>query len=408
MGNIFDNSNRPLYEILRPKNLDDFVGQEHLVGENGVISKYLEKNRIFSSIFYGPPGTGKTTLAKIIAEYLHAKFIYFNAVETSIKDIRKAIKNDCTSHLNIMFVDEIHKFNKKQQMVFLPHLESGKIKLIATTTQNPNYNLIPPLRSRVKILKFNKLEDDNLKKIIKRGLKHYNRELDQKYINFIINYSDGDGRFVLFLLEEVLFHFDSKNLTVKKLKKHFNKNLLIKDTKGDFYYNYLSALHKSLRGSDADAAVYWIAVMLENGVDPRSILRRMLVFSSEDIGLADPNALKIAKNGFDSFEILGLPEGRLVIYEVAMYLALAPKSNTVIRAEKKAKELIEKHGIFEVPVDIRSNTDSYRYPHNYENYLIKQKYLPDTINSEKIVEFSPNGHEEKFKKRIKLIRDNIK
>ncbi len=408
MSNIFDSSNRPLYEIIRPKSIDEFYGQKHLVGENGVISKYLEKNKIFSSIFYGPPGTGKTTLARIIARRLNANFVYFNAVETGIGDIRKAVKKKTSTGLNIFFVDEIHKFNKKQQMVFLPYLESGEIKLMATTTQNPNYNIIPPLKSRVKILKFNKLNDETISKIIDDGLDYFEKNLEDEFKKMIINYADGDGRFALFLLEEIIFHFDLDDLSVEKIRNHFNKNLNIKDTKGDFYYNYLSALHKSLRGSDADAAVYWITVMIETGIDPRAILRRMLAFASEDVGLADPNALKITKAAYDTYEILGLPEGRLAIYEAAMYLAVTPKSNSVYKAGSKAKELLDKYGIQDVPSNISSDTKSYNYPHNYEDYLVKQQYLPKKLEDEDIVEFNSHGKEERFRKRWKYIKSKIK
>ncbi|TYB31145.1 MAG: replication-associated recombination protein A [Candidatus Mcinerneyibacterium aminivorans] len=408
MTNIFDSSNRPLYEIIRPKKIDDFYGQNHLVGENGVIAKYLEKNRIFSSIFYGPPGTGKTTLAKIIARKLNANFVYFNAVETSIGDIRKAVKRETSTGLNIFFVDEIHKFNKKQQMIFLPYLESGQIKLLATTTQNPNYNIIPPLKSRVKILKFNKLEDETITQIIEDGLKYFDKTLREEHKKIIINYADGDGRFALFLLEEIIFHFDINKVGVEEIRNHFNKNLNIKDTKGDFYYNYLSALHKSLRGSDADAAVYWITVMIETGIDPRAILRRMLAFASEDVGLADPNALGIVKNAYDTYEILGLPEGRLAIYEAAIYLAITPKSNSVYEAGNRAKEILDKYGIQDVPSNIGSDTKSYKYPHNYDDYLIKQDYLPEKISGKDIVKFNTHGKEKRFKKRWEYIKSKIK
>lgn len=399
---------RPLYEILRPKKVEDIVGQPHLVGENGIISIYLKQNKLFSMLFYGPPGTGKTTLARLISDFFHARFLYFNAVEASTVEIKKTIRDECTEGLNILFIDEIHRFNKNQQTIFLPHMESGRIILIATTTENPGYTIISPLRSRMRVVPFKKLGDDALIEIIDKGLSHFQDTLDEDIKQLIVDYADGDGRFALFLLEEVMSLMAHKKLSLEELQETLNKKMLLSDKKGDFYYNYLSALHKSLRGSDADAAVYWICAMLESGIDPLAILRRMTAMASEDIGFADPNALRIVNDATRAYEFLGLPEGRMAIIQAAVYLALAPKSNSVLKALEKGLALVREHGVLNIPDSIASNTRIYRYPHAFDDPLISQDYLPAELQKEDVVTFVDRGKESNFKKRWETVRPRIR
>ena len=401
-------ANKPLYEILRPAHIDDIVGQPHLIGENGIISAYVRSNKLFSMLFFGPPGTGKTTLARLLAEKFNANFIYFNAVEASTVDIKKAIKDECGEGINLLFVDEIHRFNKNQQTIFLPHMESGRITLVATTTENPGYNIIAPLRSRLRVLKFMKLDDRGVGEIIRRGFDHYGRDPGSEYADLIIDYADGDGRFALFLLEEMMSLLGERDISPAEMKEVLSKKMLLSDKKGDFFYNYLSALHKSIRGSDADAAAYWIALMLDSGMDPVSILRRMTAIASEDIGFADPNALRVVADCRAAFEFLGLPEGRLALFQAGIYLALAPKSNSIQKISASASELVKTHGILEVPANIMSNTRTYKYPHDYDDYLVRQRYLPGAIDREEIVSFNDHGKEIRFRDRWEMVRTAIK
>jgi len=399
---------RPLYEIIRPQTIEDIVGQPHLVGENGIISIYLKQGKLFSMLFYGPPGTGKTTLARLISDYFNARFIYFNAVEASTVDIKKTIREQEGPGPNILFIDEIHRFNKTQQTIFLPHIESGKIILIATTTENPGYTIISPLRSRMRVVPFKKLGDEALGELVQKGMNFSGQTLSPDIIQLIVDYSDGDGRFALFLLEEVLSLMAHKVLSLEELQATLNKKMLLSDKKGDFYYNYLSALHKSLRGSDADAAVYWICAMLESGIDPLAILRRMTAIASEDIGFADPNALRVVNDAVRAYEFLGLPEGRMALIQAAVYLALAPKSNSVLRIMEKGLELVKEHGVLDIPDSISSGTRSYKYPHHYADPLICQDYLPPELQKEEIASFTVQGKEEMFKKRWDTIKPHIK
>ncbi len=395
--------------MLRPKTLEDFLGQSHLTGERGFIRAMVNQKKPFSLIMFGPPGTGKTTLAHIIADQFDAVFIYFNAVEASTVDIKKTIQNECTGSINIMFIDELHRFNKTQQALFLPYIESGKIVLIATTTENPAFSVISPLLSRLRIIKFEKLSDAVIAELLLKGSAKLGMDLPEEMRSVIIDYSDGDARTALLLLEETSAIFaEYPDIDIAEITENLSKKMLLSDKKGDFYYNYLSALHKSLRGSDADAAVYWTTVLVESGMDPRAIVRRMIAMASEDIGLADPNALSVAVSALSAVESLGLPEGLLAMTQAAMYLALAPKSNSVVKAMQKAKDLIAQHGVLPVPDSIASTTRSYRYPHDQENYLIRQQYLPHDITTAAIVELNDHGKEKAFRERLDHVRSLIK
>ncbi len=408
MGEMGNEVAKPLYELLRPSRIEDIVGQPHIIGENGLVSAYIRQGKLFSMLFFGPPGTGKTTLARLLAEHFKANFIYFNAVEASTVDIRKSIQNDCDKEINIMFVDEIHRFNKNQQTIFLPHMESGRITLVATTTENPGYNIIAPLRSRLRVLRFRKLDRTGLEEIIRRGYEHYGADPGEEYTELLMDYSDGDGRFALFLLEEMMSLLAEKDISPAEMQDVLTKKMLLSDRKGDFFYNYLSALHKSIRGSDADAVAYWIGVMLESGIDPLAMFRRMTAAASEDIGFADPNALRVVDECRRSYEFLGPAEGRLALFQAGLYLALAPKSNSVMKIAERASKLVKKHGILDVPGNIASNTKKYKYPHGYDDYLIRQQYLPGELKEEDIAQFNENGKEKRFKERWAYVKSRIK
>lgn len=406
---LFEPQYKPLYELLRPSSIESFLGQEHLTGERGFIRAMLLSKKPFSLLMYGPPGTGKTTLARIIARAFDAVFIYFNAVEASTVDIKKTIQTECVGGINILFIDELHRFNKSQQALFLPYIESGKIILIATTTENPTFSVISPLLSRLRMLRFEKLDDASLQQLLAKGSEKIGFALTPDLIDMIQDFSDGDGRTALLLLEHIAtLCVAYPESTLEDLKETITKKMLLSDKNSDFFYNYLSALHKSLRGSDADAAVFWTTLMLDSGMDPRAIVRRMIAMASEDIGLADPNALQVAVSALHALESLGLPEAALCITQAAIYLALAPKSNSVINALQNARALIHKYGTPAVPESICSTTNSYKYPHDYDDYLIAQHYLPQTIATAEILTMSDHGKEKAFRERWDYIRSRIR
>ncbi len=406
---LFEPQYKPLYEILRPSTLDDFLGQPHLTGEKGFIRAMIQNGKPFSLLMYGPPGTGKTTLARIIAQSFDAVFIYFNAVESSTVDIKKTIQTECVGGINILFVDEIHRFNKTQQALFLPYIESGKIILIATTTENPAFSVISPLLSRLRMIRFEKLDLSALSTLLVKGSEKIGTTLNGEIHDMILDFSDGDGRTALLLLEHVsALQMQFSDISIEEIRTTLSKKMLLSDKNSDFFYNYLSALHKSLRGSDADAAVYWVTVMIDSGMDPRAIVRRMIAMASEDIGLADPNAVHVALCAWQALEALGVPEATLNIIQTAIYLALAPKSNSVATSLQKARNAIAQFGTLPVPSSISSATHSYRYPHDYEDYLIPQDYLPQEITTHTLVTLNDHGKEKAFRERWEYIKAHIR
>ena len=351
----------PLAERMRPRNLEEFVGQEHLLGAGKFLRRMLESGKIFPLIFWGPPGSGKTTLAQMMARYTQAHFVQFSAVLSGVKEIREVVK-EAEERLKekgqktILFVDEIHRFNKAQQDAFLPHVEKGSIILIGATTENPSFEVIAPLLSRTKVLVLRSLMGADLEKIVQlalrdseRGLGKIRVELTPEGLELIKTLADGDARIALNTLEQALSftqpEADGTHLISRPMvEEALQKKALRYDKAGEEHYNLISALHKSLRGSDPDGALYWLARMLEAGEDPLYLARRMVRFASEDIGLADPQALQQALAAKEAYHFLGSPEGELALVQAAVYLATAPKSNALYQAHGQIKKVIEKTG----------------------------------------------------------------
>lgn len=423
----------PLADRMRPKDFDEFVGQEHLVGNGKVLKTITEKDRLYSMIFWGPPGSGKTTLARIIANKTEGKFISFSAVTSGIKQIKEVMEiakyeKEQHSRRTILFIDEIHRFNKAQQDAFLPFVETGVIILIGATTENPSFEVISALLSRCKVFILNKLQPDEIEILLKRAIKDkkrgfgkYNIKISKKTIDFISNYCDGDSRVAYNILElAVNTSFKNKktqdiNIGIPLIENIIQKKILLYDKQGEEHFNLISALHKSLRGSDVDAAVYWTVRMLESGEDPLYIIRRMVRFASEDIGLADPYALQVAVSAKESFEFIGPPEGYLAIIEAAIYLALSPKSNSLYKTYQKVKEDVENYQSLPVPYHIRNAptklmkdigyAKNYKYDHNYKNGIAKQTYLPKELTTRKYYNPTDRGYEKKLKERLEEIKN---
>jgi putative ATPase len=424
-------SNSPLADRMRPKDLDEFVGQEHLVGENKVLRRMINEDKLFSIIFWGPPGCGKTTLAKIIAKKTKSRFISFSAVTAGIKQIKEVMEiakyeKKINNKNTILFIDEIHRFNKAQQDAFLPFVEDGTIILIGATTENPSFEVISALLSRCKVFILNKLTSEEIRILLnrsitdkERGLGNYKISMDSETIDFISRFCDGDSRIAYNILE-MAFSITQKNnkettakIDIPLIENIIQKKALLYDKNGEEHFNLISALHKSLRGSDPDAAVYWIVRMLEGGEDPLYILRRMVRFASEDIGLADTNALTVTISAKESFEFIGPPEGYLAIIEAAIYLALSPKSNSLYLTYQNVEEDIKNFQSLPVPYHIRNAptkllkeigySSGYKYPHNFDGAIVNQSYLPEELKNKKYYHPTDRGFEKELKERIQKI-----
>ena len=435
--NIFDyhaqkaaEASRPLAERLRPQKLETFVGQLHAVGEGTLIHSAIQHDRIFSMILWGPPGCGKTTLARIIAGETRSHFIHFSAVLSGVKEIRGVIEKARDQQKlyrkrTILFVDEIHRFNKAQQDAFLHHVESGLITLIGATTENPSFEVISPLLSRCRVITLNMLTSEDIGTIINnalrdsdRGLGKLNLLLETDAFDYLVGIADGDARVALNNLEvaaslaetrsDALDRAKPVHIALKDLERAIQKKALVYDKSGEEHYNLISALHKSLRGSDPDAAAYWLMRMIEAGEDPMYLGRRMVRFASEDIGNADPNALNVALNAVEAFKFLGHPEGDLALLQAAVYLATAPKSNSLYQAILSVKRVINETGAQPVPYHIRNAPTklmknlgygkNYKYAHNYENAIVSQEYLPDKLRGYKFYEPTDRGYERTIKR----------
>ncbi len=424
-------SSIPLADRMRPLTLDEFVGQKHLVGKGKILTGIIEKDRLHSIIFWGPPGSGKTTLARIIAEKTKSRFISFSAVTSGIKQIKEIMEiagyNKKVHNIKtILFVDEIHRFNKAQQDAFLPFVEKGTIILIGATTENPSFEVNSALLSRTKIFVLNRLSSEDIKTLIKRAITDRERglgkctiKISEDTIDFISQSSDGDARVAYNILELAVSAYSNrdsrKTLKIDKalVENVIQKKALLYDKNGEEHFNLISAVHKSLRDSDSDAAVYWTVRMLESGEDPLYIIRRLVRFASEDIGLADPNALNVTISARQSFEFIGPPEGYLAIIEAVIYLALAPKSNSVYTTYKKVKSDVEEFGALPVPYHIRNAPTGlmkdigygkgYKYAHNYADAIVSQVHLPDRLLSKKYYNPSNRGFEKELLDRIKKI-----
>jgi putative ATPase len=433
----------PLAEKMRPKNLEEFIGQNHVAGEGSLIHSAIIKDRIFSMILWGPPGCGKTTLATIIAKETSSHFIQISAVLSGVKDIRAVIEEAKNQQMlnrkrTILFVDEIHRFNKSQQDAFLQHVESGLITLIGATTENPSFEVIPALLSRCRMITLNPLSPDNIAVILDRaindkenGLGNKNLSFDQEALNHLVNIADGDVRTSLNGLEVtaslLLSDIDRPDpekpikITLNDIEKALQKKALVYDKSGEEHYNIISAFHKSLRGSDPDAALYWLGRMIEAGEDPLYIARRMVRFATEDIGNADPFALSVTMNAMEAFRFLGHPEGDLALAQAVAYLATAPKSNSIYKAFGDVKETIKKTGTLPVPMHIRNAPTGlmknlgygkdYKYAHDFKDAHVKQEYLPEKLKDVLYYFPTDRGYEKTIKQRLdkwRAFKKNLK
>lgn len=413
---------QPLAERLRPKNLDDYIGQEHLVGQGAVLRNMIESGRISSIILWGPPGVGKTTLGKIIANTLDRPFYILSAVNSGVKDVRdvieKAQKQQFFNRANpILFIDEIHRFSKSQQDSLLGAVEQGVITLIGATTENPSFEVISPLLSRCQVYVLKSLEKDDLLRILENAF-NKDVELKNKQIKLteyeaLLRFSGGDARKLLNVLELVLHaeESDEVEITNEKVTKRLQNNLATYDKKGEMHYDIISAFIKSIRGSDPDAAVYWLARMIEGGEDVKFIARRLLILAAEDVGLANPNALLLAQSTFDAVHQIGPPESRIILSECTIYLATSPKSNSAYEAIDNALAMVKNTGDLPVPLPIRNAPTKlmkdlgygkeYKYSHAYEGNFAEQDFLPEKIRKERFYVPQNNDSEQKILARLK-------
>ena len=409
---------QPLAERLRPRTLDDYIGQEHLVGEGAVLRKMIDAGRISSFILWGPPGVGKTTLAQIIAHRLETPFYTLSAVTSGVKDVRDVIEKAQKGRFfneasPILFIDEIHRFSKSQQDSLLGAVEKGVITLIGATTENPSFEVIRPLLSRCQLYVLKSLEKEDLLKLLDRAvtqdavLKEKNIELKEK--GALLRFSGGDARKLLNILELVVESGDTV-ITDEIVTLRLQQNPLAYDKDGEMHYDIISAFIKSIRGSDPDAALYWLARMIEGGEDPKFIARRLVISASEDIGLANPNALLLANAAFDAVNKIGWPEGRIPLAEATVYLATSTKSNSAYLGIDAALELVRRTGNQPVPLPIRNAPtqlmkelgyhDGYKYPHDYPGHFTEQQYLPDDLKDVRIWHGQHSPAEEKLVERM--------
>ena len=420
---------QPLAARLRPETLDEYVGQTHLVGKNGILRRLIENDSISSMIFWGPPGVGKTTLAQIIAHTTRSRFIEFSAVTSGIKEIREVMKQADTSsqygQRTIVFVDEIHRFNKAQQDAFLPFVEKGSIILIGATTENPSFEINSALLSRCKVFVLKSLTAEDIQSLLKRALtspKGFGGQrivIDDDLLAAIAEFANGDARTALSTLEMAVLNGEEVNgtttVTKEIVEQCTSRKSLLYDKHGEEHYNLISALHKSMRNSDPDAAVYWLARILESGEDPIYIARRVTRFAAEDVGLADPRALEIAVAAFTACRLIGVPECNVHLTEAVIYMALAPKSNAMENAYLTARKDALEHLAEPVPLVIRNAPTSlmkdigygkgYQYAHDYKDKLTAMQCLPDSLKDKTYYHPTEQGVEGRFKQRLEYIKE---
>lgn len=417
---------QPLAERLRPRTLDDYIGQRHLVGENAVLRKMIEAGRITSFILWGPPGVGKTTLAQIIANRLETPFFTLSAVTSGVKDVRDVIEKAQKGRFfneasPILFIDEIHRFSKSQQDSLLGAVERGIVTLIGATTENPSFEVIRPLLSRCQLYVLKSLEKDDLLQLLDRAI-HTDvmlreRKIELKETAAMLRYSGGDARKLLNILELVVEASEEKDVVItdEVVVSRLQQNPLAYDKDGEMHYDIISAFIKSIRGSDPDAALYWLARMIEGGEDPKFIARRLVISAAEDIGLANPNALLLANAAFDAVNKIGWPEGRIPLAEATVYLATSEKSNSAYLAIDKALALVRSTGNQPVPLHLRNAPtklmadlgyhDGYLYPHDFPGHYVKQQYMPDALAGTQLWQPQPHSASEaKINERIKKLK----
>ncbi len=421
----------PLAARLRPRTFDEFVGQQHIIGEGKLLRRAIQTDRLFSSIiFTGPPGTGKTTLARLIAHHTEAEFVSISAVLAGVADLRVIItkaqeRRKMYKRRTILFIDEVHRWNKAQQDALLPHVESGMITFIGATTENPYFDVIPALVSRSRIFQLQPLSEDELNVIFDHAMKDETYGYGNRKVHFaedarqhVVHLSNGDARNLLNAIE-LAVESNSPNasgvveINLDVAQESIQKRALMYDRNGDAHYDTISAFIKSVRGSNPDAALYWLAKMIAAGEDPRFILRRLIVLASEDIGLADPHGMQVAAAAATAFEYIGLPEGLYPIIEATLYLATAPKSNSA-GAYFKAAKLIEEKGLGAVPIHLMDDSrDSrgfghgkgYQYPHSFPEHFTPQQYMPVGFEETQFYEPSEQGYEKQISERVKQWRD---
>ncbi len=420
----------PLAERLRPHNLDDFIGQEHLVGKGAVLRRMIDSGRIPSIIFWGPPGVGKTTLANIIANTVKAPFYKLSAINSGVKDVREIIEKAKNgrffdSAAPILFIDEIHRFSKSQQDSLLNAVETGTVTLIGATTENPSFEVIRPLLSRCQVYVLKSMEKKDLEKLLNRALTEdvilKDRKIEIKENSALFRFSGGDARKLLNILDLNIASFGDDEeivITDQKVTERLQENPAAYDKDGEMHYDIISAFIKSIRGSDPDAAIYWLARMVAGGEDPKFIARRLVISAAEDIGLANPNALLLANASFDTLQKIGWPEGRIVLAETTIYLATSPKSNSAYLAIDNALSKVEQTGNLPVPLHLRNAPTAlmkeldygkeYKYSHNYVNNFVKQDFLPKELMNNRFWEPQGSPAERKLSDWMKKLWDEDK
>ncbi|MEW6434561.1 MAG: replication-associated recombination protein A [Myxococcota bacterium] len=413
----------PLAERMRPTRLEDYVGQEHLTGEGRLLRRAIELDQVPSMIFWGPPGTGKTTLARIIAQATGAHFTSLSAVLAGVKDLREAVaaaeeRRKLNRKRTILFIDEIHRFNKAQQDALLPHVEKGTVTLLGATTENPSFEVNAALLSRMRVVTLRGLEEDELKGLLRRAISDPRGlagtvTVDDDALAFICNVAGGDARRALTALEVAAQH-GGPRVDRRAAEEALQQRTLLYDKGGEEHFNVVSAFIKAMRGSDPDAAVYWMARMIEAGEDPRFIVRRMVIFASEDVGNADPRALQVAVAAHQAVELVGLPEGTLPLTQAVTYLAMAPKSNTALTTYARAREAVMTQGPLPVPNHLRNAPTrlmtalgygaGYQYPHDFDGHVVAEHYLPEGLRGQRFFEPSDSGEERAHRERIDELR----